>query len=69
VIKQVVDGSMQRLGVEAIDLYYQHRVDPDVPIEDVAGAVKELIEAGKVKHSACQRQPHQPSVERTRCSM
>jgi aryl-alcohol dehydrogenase-like predicted oxidoreductase len=50
VIKQVVDASRQRLGVDAIDLYYQHRVDPDVPIEDVAGAVKELIEAGKVKH-------------------
>jgi aryl-alcohol dehydrogenase-like predicted oxidoreductase len=50
VIKHVVDGSLQRLGVDSIDLYYQHRVDPDVPIEDVAGAVKELIEAGKVKH-------------------
>jgi len=50
VIKDVVDGSLQRLGVDALDLYYQHRVDPDVPIEDVAGAVKELIEAGKVKH-------------------
>ena len=50
VIKQVVDGSLQRLGVDAIDLYYQHRVDPEVPIEDVAGAVKDLIEAGKVKH-------------------
>ena len=50
VIEQVVDGSLQRLGVDTIDLYYQHRVDPDVPIEDVAGAVKELIEAGKVKH-------------------
>ncbi|BAS14188.1 probable aldo-keto reductase 2 [Arthrobacter sp. Hiyo8] len=50
VIKEVVDGSLRRLGVDAIDLYYQHRVDPDVPIEDVAGAVKELIEAGKVKH-------------------
>ena len=50
VIRQVVDGSLQRLGVDTIDLYYQHRVDPDVPIEDVAGAVKELIEAGKVKH-------------------
>jgi aryl-alcohol dehydrogenase-like predicted oxidoreductase len=49
VIKQVVDGSLQRLGVETIDLYYQHRVDPDVPIEDVAGAVKDLIEAGKVQ--------------------
>jgi aryl-alcohol dehydrogenase-like predicted oxidoreductase len=50
VIKHVVDGSLQRLGVDTIDLYYQHRVDPDVPIEDVAGAVKDLIEAGKVKH-------------------
>jgi aryl-alcohol dehydrogenase-like predicted oxidoreductase len=50
VIKQVVDGSLQRLGVKTLDLYYQHRVDPEVAIEDVAGAVKELIEAGKVKH-------------------
>ena len=50
VVREVVDGSLQRLGVDAIDLYYQHRVDPQVPIEDVAGAVKELIEAGKVKH-------------------
>ncbi|MCO4250325.1 aldo/keto reductase [Pseudarthrobacter raffinosi] len=50
VIKHVVDGSLQRLGVDAIDLYYQHRVDPDVRIEDVAGAVKELIDAGKVKY-------------------
>jgi aryl-alcohol dehydrogenase-like predicted oxidoreductase len=46
----VLDGSLQRLRVDAIDLYYQHRVDPDVPIEDVAGAIKDLIEAGKVKH-------------------
>ncbi|MFJ5956825.1 aldo/keto reductase [Paenarthrobacter sp. NPDC092416] len=50
VIKEVVEGSLRRLGVEALDLYYQHRVDPEVPIEDVAGAVKELVEAGKVKH-------------------
>ncbi|GCE29408.1 aldehyde oxidase [Dictyobacter alpinus] len=49
-IKQMVEGSLQRLRVEAIDLLYQHRVDPNVPIEDVAGAVKELIEEGKVKH-------------------
>jgi aryl-alcohol dehydrogenase-like predicted oxidoreductase len=49
-IKQVVEGSLKRLRVDAIDLYYQHRVDPTVPIEDVAGAVKELIEQGKVKH-------------------
>jgi aryl-alcohol dehydrogenase-like predicted oxidoreductase len=50
VITQVVDGSLRRLGVDAIDLYYQHRVDPAVPIEDVAGAVSGLIDAGKVKH-------------------
>jgi aryl-alcohol dehydrogenase-like predicted oxidoreductase len=49
-IKRVVEGSLKRLKTDVIDLYYQHRVDPDVPIEDVAGAVKELIQAGKVKH-------------------
>ena len=49
-IKQVAEGSLKRLKVDAIDLFYQHRVDPDVPIEDVAGTVKELIKAGKVKH-------------------
>jgi aryl-alcohol dehydrogenase-like predicted oxidoreductase len=49
-IKQMAEGSLKRLGVEAIDLYYQHRVDPDVPIEEVAGAVKDLIQDGKVKH-------------------
>ena len=49
-IKDATEGSLQRLGVDAIDLYYQHRVDPDVPIEEVAGTIKELIEAGKVKH-------------------
>jgi aryl-alcohol dehydrogenase-like predicted oxidoreductase len=49
-IKQVAEASLARLRVEAIDLFYQHRVDPDVPIEDVAGAVKELIQEGKVKH-------------------
>src|SRR5208337_1488311 len=49
-IKQAVEGSLKRLKVEKIDLLYQHRVDPNVPIEDVAGAVKELIQAGKVKH-------------------
>jgi aryl-alcohol dehydrogenase-like predicted oxidoreductase len=48
-IKQVAEASLKRLRVEAIDLFYQHRVDPDVPIEDVAGAVKDLIQAGKVK--------------------
>src|ERR1700752_5276605 len=49
-IKQAVEGSLKRLRVETIDLLYQHRVDPNVPIEDVAGAVKDLIQAGKVKH-------------------
>jgi aryl-alcohol dehydrogenase-like predicted oxidoreductase len=49
-IKEVAEGSLKRLKVEAIDLFYQHRVDPDVPIEDVAGAVKDLIQQGKVKH-------------------
>ena len=49
-IKQVADASLQRLRTDVIDLFYQHRVDPDVPIEDVAGTVKDLIQAGKVKH-------------------
>jgi aryl-alcohol dehydrogenase-like predicted oxidoreductase len=49
-IRRVADASLQRLGVDAIDLFYQHRVDPDVPIEEVAGAVGELVAAGKVKH-------------------
>jgi aryl-alcohol dehydrogenase-like predicted oxidoreductase len=49
-IKQVAESSLKRLNIDAIDLFYQHRVDPDVPIEDVAGAVKDLIQEGKVKH-------------------
>src|SRR5947199_975734 len=49
-IKQVAEASLKRLKVDAIDLFYQHRVDPDVPIEDVAGAMKDLIQDGKVKH-------------------
>jgi aryl-alcohol dehydrogenase-like predicted oxidoreductase len=49
-IKQVAEDSLKRLKVDAIDLFYQHRVDLDVPIEDVAGTVKELIQEGKVKH-------------------
>jgi aryl-alcohol dehydrogenase-like predicted oxidoreductase len=49
-VKEVAEASLKRLRVEAIDLFYQHRVDPDVPIEDVAGAVKDLIQAGKVRH-------------------
>lgn len=49
-IKQVAEASLKRLGIESIDLFYQHRVDPAVPIEDVAGAVRDLIQQGKVKH-------------------
>lgn len=49
-IKQAVEGSLRRLKTDYIDLYYQHRVDPDVPIEDVAGAVKDLIDTGKVRY-------------------
>jgi aryl-alcohol dehydrogenase-like predicted oxidoreductase len=49
-IKEVAEASLKRLRIDVIDLFYQHRVDPDVPIEDVAGAVKELIQQGKVKH-------------------
>src|ERR1700675_1864760 len=49
-IKRVAAASLKRLRTDVIDLFYQHRVDPDVPIEDVAGAVKDLIQAGKVKH-------------------
>ena len=49
-IKEVAEGSLQRLNIDAIDLFYQHRVHPDVPIEDVAGAVRDLIREGKVKH-------------------
>ena len=49
-IREVVDNSLRYLGVDVIDVLYQHRVDPDVPIEDVAGTVAELVEAGKVKH-------------------
>jgi aryl-alcohol dehydrogenase-like predicted oxidoreductase len=49
-LPRAVDGSMARLGVEVIDLYYQHRINPDVPIEDFAGAVNVLVQAGKVKH-------------------
>jgi len=49
-IQRVVEGSLKRLRVDSIDLYYQHRVDPEVPIEDVAGAVRELVQQGKVKH-------------------
>ncbi len=49
-IKQVAEASLKRLRTEVIDLFYQHRVDPNVPIEDVAGTVRDLIQAGKVRH-------------------
>src|ERR1700704_7064327 len=49
-INEVAEASLKRLNIDAIDLFYQHRVDPNVPIEDVAGAVKELIQEGKVRH-------------------
>ena len=66
-IKRVAEASLKRLRVEAIDLFYQHRPDPNVPIEDVAGAVKELIQAGKVKHfglSEARRRHHPPRPRR-----
>ena len=49
-VKQAVEGSLQRLGVDHIDLYYQHRVDPDTPIEDTVGALSDLVDAGKIRH-------------------
>src|SRR5271156_5850402 len=49
-IREVAEASLKRLGIEVIDLFYQHRVDPEVPIEDVAGAVRDLIAQGKVRH-------------------
>ncbi len=61
-IKATVEGSLSRLRVEAIDLYYQHRVDPDVPIEEVAGAIRDLIQEGKVKHFGLS----EPGVETVR---
>jgi aryl-alcohol dehydrogenase-like predicted oxidoreductase len=55
-IKRVAETSLKRLRTDVIDLFYQHRVDPNVLIEDVAGAVKDLIKEGKVKHLVCQKQ-------------
>jgi aryl-alcohol dehydrogenase-like predicted oxidoreductase len=62
-IKKAVEGSLKRLRVQTIDLLYQHRVDPNVPIEDVAGAVKELIQAGKVKYFGMS-EPGAPTLRR-----
>ena len=67
-IKRVAEASLKRLRVEAIDLFYQHRVDPDVPIEDVAGAVKELIQEGKVKHFGLSEAAPKPSAAPMRFS-
>ena len=61
----MAEGSLKRLKVDAIDLFYQHRVDPDVPIEDVAGAVKDLIRQGKVKHFGLSEAGARRSVART----
>jgi aryl-alcohol dehydrogenase-like predicted oxidoreductase len=67
-IKQVAEASLKRLRTNVIDLFYQHRVDPDVPIEDVAGTVKDLIQAGKVKHFGFLRPEQTPFVAHTRYS-
>src|SRR6266513_6545867 len=61
-IKETVEGSLKRLRVDTVDLLYQHRVDPNVPIEDVAGAVKDLIQEGKVKHFGLSEAGHRPSA-------
>jgi aryl-alcohol dehydrogenase-like predicted oxidoreductase len=65
-IREVCDASLKRLGVEVIDLLYQHRVDPNVPIDDVAGTVKELIQAGKVKHFGLSEPGAQTAPSRAR---
>ena len=67
-IKAVAEACLKRLRTDHIDLFYQHRVDPDVPIEDVAGAVKELIAEGKVKHFGLSEAGVDRSAGRTPCS-
>jgi aryl-alcohol dehydrogenase-like predicted oxidoreductase len=67
-IRRMTEGSLKRLGIDTIDLYYQHRVDPQVPMEEVAGTVKELIQEGKVSTSGCRKRVWRRSVARTRCS-
>ena len=67
-IKEVVEASLKRLKTDVIDLFYQHRVDPNVPIEDVAGAVKDLIQQGKVKHFGLSEAGVQDHPSRTRRS-
>jgi aryl-alcohol dehydrogenase-like predicted oxidoreductase len=67
-IKEVADASLKRLKTDVIDLFYQHRVDPDLPIEDVAGAVKDLIQQGKVKHFGLSEPGVRRSDALTRCN-
>jgi aryl-alcohol dehydrogenase-like predicted oxidoreductase len=67
-IKQMTEGSLRRLKTDRIDLYYQHRVDPNVPIEDVAGAVQDLIHEGKVRHFGLLRQAERQFGELMPCS-
>jgi aryl-alcohol dehydrogenase-like predicted oxidoreductase len=66
-VKRACDASLERLGVNTIDLYYQHRVDPEVPIEETVGAMKELVEAGKVPTWASPRRHRRPLDGHTRC--
>jgi aryl-alcohol dehydrogenase-like predicted oxidoreductase len=68
-IREVAEAALKRLRVDAIDLLYQHRVDPEVPIEDVAGAVKDLIQEGKVKHFGLSRLAFKPSVAHMQSSL
>jgi aryl-alcohol dehydrogenase-like predicted oxidoreductase len=65
-IREVAEASLKRLGVDTIDLLYQHRVDPEVPIEDVAGTVKDLIQQGKVKHFGLSEAGSKDNPPRTR---
>jgi len=67
-IRQVADASLKRLKTDRIDLFYQHRVDTNVPMEDVAGTVKDLIREGKVKHFGLSEPAFSRSAVRTRCS-
>jgi aryl-alcohol dehydrogenase-like predicted oxidoreductase len=72
-IKEVAEASLKRLNINSIDIFYQHRADPHVPIEDVAGTVKELIQQGKVKHfglsrSRCANHPSRPRRSARHCS-
>lgn len=67
-VRQACEASLRRLGVDHIDLYYQHRVDPRVPIEETVGAMAELVQAGKVRHLGLSEAARTPSGGRTRCT-